>query len=141
MVRALNYPGDTGVGRGYLCTSIDCCRMIFSSARRYCLLLFVLDLGLGWPQAGWSQATRFTVSGTVRGGRGEILPGASVAVPALGTGTAADSLGHYSLSLPAGRYQLVIAFIGYQQLTREVNLTKNQRLSLSWLRPNDLGCD
>ena len=104
--------------------------MIFSSAQRYYLLFFVL--GLAWPRSGWSQtAARFTISGTVRGGRGETLPGASVAVPALGTGTAADSLGHYALSLPAGHHQLVIAFIGYQQITREVNLTKNQRLSLN----------
>ncbi|MBR7718972.1 TonB-dependent receptor [Microvirga sp. SRT04] len=65
----------------------------------------------------------------MRSARGEALPGASVAVPALGTGTAADSLGHFRLSLPAGRHQLVIAFIGYLQQTRDLNLTRNQRLS------------
>nr|WP_230678857.1 TonB-dependent receptor [Hymenobacter properus] len=87
---------------------------------------------LSWagPQRAWAQQeTRFTLSGTVRSARGEALPGASVAVPALGTGTAADSLGHFRLSLPAGRHQLVIAFIGYLQQTRDLNLTRNQRLS------------
>ncbi|ALW86534.1 TonB-dependent receptor [Hymenobacter sedentarius] len=81
---------------------------------------------------GWSQeAAHFLLSGTVRGVRGEALPGASVAVPALNTGTAADSLGHFSLRLPAGRHQVVVAFVGYQQITRELNLTKNQRLNVA----------
>ena len=89
-------------------------------------------LGLGWPQAGWSQAGGpFTLTGTVRGGRGEVLPGASVAVPALSTGTAADSLGHYSLRLPAGRHEVVVAFVGYQQVARDLTLTRNQRLSFT----------
>ncbi|GAA4370191.1 TonB-dependent receptor [Hymenobacter saemangeumensis] len=83
-------------------------------------------------QPGWAQPSgRFTLSGTVRGARGEALPGASIAVPALNTGTAADSAGHFSLTLPAGRYQLFVDFIGYERLTRELNLTRNQRLSLT----------
>ncbi|MFC7669367.1 carboxypeptidase-like regulatory domain-containing protein [Hymenobacter humi] len=78
----------------------------------------------------WSQeVARYTVSGTVRGARGEVLPGASVAVPALNTGTAADSLGHFSLLLPAGRHDLVVAFVGYQQIARALNLSRNQRLN------------
>jgi hypothetical protein len=103
------------------------------------LLLFIL--GLSGPQQARAQNTaRFTISGTVRGGRGETLPGASVAVPALSTGTAADSLGHFSLSLPSGKHQLVVAFIGYQQITRDINLTKNQRLSFDLAEGgNELG--
>ena len=88
--------------------------------------LLVLLPGLpGWAQ----EAARVTLSGTVRGARGETLPGASVAVPALATGTAADSVGHYRLSLPAGRMQLVVTSIGYRTVSRDLNLTKSQRLS------------
>ena len=86
---------------------------------------------LGHQPTRAQEAARFTLSGTVRGARGELLPGASVAVPALNTGTAADSLGYFSLPLPAGRHQLVVAFVGYQQLTRELNVTRNQRLNLT----------
>ena len=104
-----------------------------------CVLLFLV-VGLSGPRAAWAQAARFTVSGTVRGARGETLPGASVAVPALSTGTAADSLGHFALSLPAGRHQLVVAFIGYESITRDLNLTKNQRLSFDLAASgNELG--
>ena len=102
--------------------------MVFRLASR--CFLWVLLLGLSGPGRAWAQdVARYTLLGIVRGARGELLPGASVAVPALGTGTAADSLGRYQLSLPAGRHQLVVAFVGYQSLTRDVNLTKSQRLS------------
>ncbi|WP_310395040.1 TonB-dependent receptor [Hymenobacter sp.] len=97
---------------------------------RHILPGLLLGLGLLRP-ARAQEAPRFTLSGTVRGGRGEVLPGASVAVPALSTGTAADSVGRFVLSLPAGRHQVVVAFVGYQQFTREVNLTRNQRLNLA----------
>ena len=95
-------------------------------------------LGLNGPRpARAQQAARFTISGMVRGERGETLPGASVAVPALNTGTAADSAGRFSLSLPAGKHQLLVAFIGYQQITRGINLTKNQRLSFDLAESNN----
>ena len=114
--------------------------MIFSFSIRYQIIFLLLGL-LPGPRLALAQATApFTVSGTVRGARGETLPGASVAVPALGTGTAADSVGQFSLILPAGRHRLLVASIGYQQLTRDINLTKNQRLSFALTESsNELG--
>jgi len=86
------------------------------------------------------EAARATLSGTVRGPRGETLPGASVAVPVLATGTAADSLGHFSLALPVGYHKLLVTFVGYQSLTRDVHLTRNQRLNLELAESgNELG--
>jgi hypothetical protein len=112
--------------------------MVLDSVTRYYWVFLLVMLGLSGPRpARGQQAARFTISGTVRGGRGETLPGASVAVPALNTGTAADSAGHFSLSLPAGKHQLVVAFIGYQQLTRDITLTKNQRLSFDLAESNN----
>ena len=74
--------------------------------------------------------TTFSIRGRVLDKvSGETLPGASVAVPTLATGTAADSVGHYRLNLPAGRVQLVVTSIGYRTITRDLNLTKSQRLS------------
>ncbi|RSK43227.1 TonB-dependent receptor [Hymenobacter rigui] len=81
------------------------------------------------PNAAWAQIQR-TLSGTVRTtGTAEALPGATVAVPALGLGATADEQGAYSLRLPEGRHQVVVSFIGYQTQTLTINLTRNQRQS------------
>ncbi|WP_345072109.1 TonB-dependent receptor [Hymenobacter fastidiosus] len=101
-------------------------RLALSVARLGLVLLFLPLLAPAQTRA------RYTVSGYVRSGTDRsVLPGASVAVPALGTGVTADSTGLYSLVLPAGRHQLVISFIGYQSQTRDLNLTRTQRLSFS----------
>ncbi|PJJ59259.1 TonB-dependent receptor-like protein [Hymenobacter chitinivorans DSM 11115] len=100
---------------------------LVSSILRFSLFLFVLVV----PGRLRAQQ-RFTLSGYIRSGADRsVLPGASVAVPALGTGATADAEGFYSLTLPEGRYQLSISFIGYQTQTRELNLTKSQRISFS----------
>ncbi|NVO83848.1 TonB-dependent receptor [Hymenobacter terrestris] len=93
---------------------------------RFAFGLFLLAFTL-LPAACFAQA-RYTLSGLVKAaGNGEILPGATVAVPALGLGATADEKGAYQLTLPAGRYQLVVSFIGYQSLSRDLNLNRNQR--------------
>lgn len=102
-------------------------QLITLDLRRWPAALLVISLLILTARPGaWGQA-RFTLSGTVRTADGEALPGASVAVPALNTGTAADSVGHFALTLPAGHYQVVVAFVGYESFSRDVNLTRNQR--------------
>ena len=102
--------------------------MVFGLTTRYFWIITFLVL-LNMVPGRAQNAARLTLSGTVHGAHGEMLPGASVAVPALATGTAADSVGHYRLSLPAGRVQLVVTSIGFRTITRDLNLTKSQRLS------------
>ena len=112
--------------------------MVLRCALRLLLVLGLELLGPGGARA--QDVARFTLGGTVRGARGEALPGASVAVPQLATGTAADSLGRFLLTLPAGRHRVVVAFVGYEPQTRDLNLTRSQRLSFV-LAPsgNELG--
>ena len=99
-------------------------------------LLLMLASGPILAQTGG----RFTLSGTVRAAGGGGLPGASVAVPELSTGTAADSLGHFTLTLPGGRHRLTIASVGYLPQSRDLNLTRNQRLSFDLVEnANELG--
>ncbi|AHJ96701.1 TonB-dependent receptor [Hymenobacter swuensis] len=97
---------------------------------RFTGLLLLGALGAGLPHSVQAQV-RHTLTGTIRAAAdGAPLPGATVAVPALGLGTSTDAAGAFSLTLPAGRHQLVISFIGYTTQTRDVNLTRNQRLSV-----------
>jgi hypothetical protein len=81
------------------------------------------------PNLVLAQQRTFTLQGKVLS-NAETLPGASVAVPALNTGVTADANGKYVLVLPAGRHELVVSFIGYQNLTRTVNLRADQQLKL-----------
>ncbi|MEJ7666712.1 MAG: carboxypeptidase-like regulatory domain-containing protein [Hymenobacter sp.] len=51
----------------------------------------------------------------MRGADGTALPGATVAVPALGLGTATEADGRFSLSLPEGPQQVTVSFVGLYQ--------------------------
>jgi hypothetical protein len=113
---------------------------------RFCSLLFICCLGLLRPEMASAQsappqaaaAVRHTLSGQVRSGRGELLPGATVAVPALNTGMAADEQGRFSLSLPAGRHQVVVGFVGFVSQTLDVNLSRrDQTLSIVLAESNN----
>ena len=77
---------------------------------------------------GLSEAqTRHLLSGVVRDASGTTLPGASVAVPTLGLGTATEANGSYSLSLPAGPQVVVVSFVGYVSQTLDIRLARNQK--------------
>jgi hypothetical protein len=75
---------------------------------------------------------KFTISGNVKDQKsGEDLIGVSVYVNELKTGTATNAYGYYSLTLPAGKYTLVYTYIGYTNLTKQVDIsTQNQRLNV-----------
>ena len=90
------------------------------------------------PGLGWGQA-RHQLSGTVRGTDGTALPGATVAVPALGLGTATDENGRYRLDVPAGPHEVIVSFVGYVSQTIRVNLGQRQQRDLALApSPNDL---
>jgi outer membrane receptor protein involved in Fe transport len=58
----------------------------------------------------------------------EVLPGTNVSIGSLGT--VADIDGNYTLSLPAGNYQLMFSFIGYQSIVKEITIKANDTLTL-----------
>ena len=53
-----------------------------------------------------------TIKGTVKDGNGSPLPGASVTVEATRLGTTTDGNGNYILKVPAGKYNIVVSFVG-----------------------------
>lgn len=87
------------------------------------LFLMVLNL------SAFSQV-RYTISGYLRDEDGEDLIGATVYIQELNTGTAANSYGFYSITLPEGRYSLVYSFVGYREVERPIELNRNIRMDI-----------
>lgn len=98
------------------------------------LLLNIILLLL--VQAVFAQ-DKFTVSGYIKDSKnGEALIGASILVKELSTGTATNVYGFYSLTLPKGNYTFVFSYLGYQNNSRTVDLTKNQKIDLELTESN-----
>jgi len=72
---------------------------------------------------------RYTLSGTVsEANSNETLIGVSILVPELSTGAVTNEYGFYSLTLPEGTYEVVITYLGFQDIRREVTLNSSQRI-------------
>jgi hypothetical protein len=89
--------------------------------RKLTLLLF-LTAGL----AGLLQAQKYTISGYVREkGSRELLIGVNIYIPGTQTGTVTNNYGFYSLTLPQGKYNLRYSYVGYNTISKEIELDKD----------------
>lgn len=92
-------------------------------APKSCLFLFLIFTASHSVLA----QQKYTLSGTIRDEQtGEALTGASVSVvgsPSLSA--AANEYGFYSLTLPAGTYQMISNYLGYAAKTIEVSLLQS----------------
>ncbi len=80
-------------------------------------LVFALSLLLASPV--FCQTVQ--ISGQVRDREGGPLQGATVSVPTLKMGAVADSLGNFTLNLPAGdSIELLTSFVGYQAVSQKI---------------------
>ncbi|MFT0715374.1 TonB-dependent receptor [Flagellimonas lutimaris] len=69
---------------------------------------------------------KFTLSGTVsEATSNESLIGVTIAISELKTGTTTNEYGFYSITLPEGQYQVVVTYLGFQEVVRTINLNKN----------------
>ncbi|MFN3137012.1 MAG: TonB-dependent receptor [Allomuricauda sp.] len=72
---------------------------------------------------------RYTLSGTIsEASSNETLIGVTVAVSELRTGTTTNEYGFYSITLPEGEYQVIVSYLGFQEVVRTINLNQNQKL-------------
>jgi len=70
------------------------------------------------------------MSGTVTDqASGESILGATVFAPELKAGVITNEYGFYSLSLPEGRYRIVVSYLGYTDISREVDLNGDTKLN------------
>ncbi len=87
------------------------------------LLLVLPVLALAQLPDPPAPAGRATIGGYLKdAANGEGIIGVSVYVKERGTGTTTNNYGYYALSLAPGRYTLVFSFIGYEKITRTVDL-------------------
>jgi hypothetical protein len=61
----------------------------------------------------------------------ETLIGVSVVVPKIKASVNTNEYGFYSITLPKGNYTIEVSYIGYQSISQEVVLDKNQKLNMS----------
>jgi hypothetical protein len=80
-------------------------------------------------QAAWSNSAfgqQFTLSGNIMDAlSGEMIIGATIYDQPSGQGTATNTYGFYSLTLPAGEYIFTVRLLGYQTITDTIRLTGN----------------
>ena len=89
------------------------------------IILFVC---LCFTSTVWSQQ-KYTLSGTIsEESSNETLIGVTLAVPELRTGVTTNEYGFYSITLPEGTYTILISYLGFKDITREVTLTSNQKI-------------
>ncbi len=95
-------------------------------------MLLRIFLLLSLLTVGSAQAQNFTVSGTVKdASNGEDLIGAVIVVKTdASRGTATNTYGFYSLTLPPGTYTLIYQYTGYTPQEREVALTANTSINV-----------
>ncbi|MEE9362788.1 MAG: TonB-dependent receptor [Cellulophaga sp.] len=79
-------------------------------------------------QFSFSQ-TKHTVSGIVKEAASlETVIGVNVVIPELAKGVVTNEYGFYSLTLPEGKYNLTISYLGFKTITKEINVTSNQKI-------------
>ena len=93
--------------------------------KRLTLLLLLFAI----PFLSYSQ--KFTLSGNIKdASNGEDLIGATVIVKDIpNTGAFSNEYGFYSLTLPEGNYSIMVRYVGYETIERDVELTSNQIVS------------
>ena len=75
-------------------------------------------------------AQKYTLNGYVREkSTGEDLLGATIYIEELHNGTVSNAYGFYSLTLPKGKYNITVSFIGFSKFHKLVELNKNTSLN------------
>lgn len=90
--------------------------------RKITFFLFIFFISFAWAQQ------KYTLSGIVSdAATGEKLLGVNYTIKNANTGTTTNEYGFYSITLPEGKYEVVIEYLGYQTIYETIHLTKNIR--------------
>ncbi|HBH24878.1 MAG TPA: TonB-dependent receptor [Cytophagales bacterium] len=88
------------------------------------LLGLCLIIWLGTVSTSSAQSSG-TLSGYVKDAEtGEELIGVNVYVSSLGSGAVTNPYGFYSLTIPQGTYEVKFTYLGYESVTKDIDLTE-----------------
>jgi outer membrane cobalamin receptor len=83
------------------------------------------------PQKEDKEDKKLTLHGYIKDkSNGEALIGATVSIKQLGTGTASNPYGFYSLTIPKGSYEVTYSFIGFEEIKKQLEINEFTNLSV-----------
>ena len=86
---------------------------------------------------GFSQ-TKFTISGTIiEQTKGEALIGVKIRIKDQSYAVATNEYGFYSLTIPEGKYIVLVTYIGYSPQEKEIELKENLTLNFVLETPSE----
>lgn len=65
------------------------------------------------------------IKGLIKDSNNEAIPNATIIVEKMSTGTVANSNGEYELSLPSGKFTILFEALGYQSISKEVEVSED----------------
>ncbi len=93
------------------------------------MLTFIVLANSGFLYS--QKAYNVTISGYIRDDtNGESLPGTTIFVNELKTGSISNGYGFYSLTLPRGSYHIVYSFVGYQSRSLALHLQRDTLINV-----------
>jgi len=91
----------------------------------FVFLLFLTNVFAALPPE------RISLSGNVKDEtNGEALIGVTVSIKELKSGAVTNSYGFYSVSVPKGEYTIEVSYVGYEPVSKKINLNKPVKLDL-----------
>lgn len=92
---------------------------------------FLLSSSLSYADNVDSESIKYTISGSISDkSNGEKLAGATVFVKEISNGVASNDYGFYSISLAPGKYTLVFNYVGYEKITKTIELNKSKKINI-----------
>ena len=97
------------------------------------LFLFLTLCVLSNPMEVYAQVNGRIIGKVIETTTGSVLPGANLVIEGTSRGAAADPNGRFTISdLPPGSYKVTASFLGYQNLTKDVEVSANQTVTLNF---------
>jgi hypothetical protein len=101
------------------------------------LLFTLIILAVAVMAEGESGPKKLVVSGHIHDHKsGEDLIGATVYVKEIKTGTSSNIYGFYSISLDAGKYTFEFSYVGYEPVSKSIDLKENLTLDIDLAEKN-----